>query len=90
MHDGSSLRTLSFHDTNEWFPCVSQTGHILYARWDYIDRDAVTHQNLWASRPDGTNPVALFRCLQETRQKLHCVIKQAPAGIFSISHLFLG
>jgi hypothetical protein len=58
--DGKNLRTLSFHDTNEWFPTVSNTGHILYARWDYIDRDAVTHQNLWASRPDGTNPIALW------------------------------
>ncbi len=58
--DGQNIRTLSFHDTNEWFPTVSNTGHILYARWDYIDRDAVTHQNLWASRPDGTNPIAVW------------------------------
>lgn len=58
--DGQNIRTLSFHDTNEWFPAVSQSGLILYARWDYIDRDAVTHQNLWATRPDGTNPVAVW------------------------------
>ena len=58
--DGTNLRTLSFHDTNEWFPAVSNTGHVLYARWDYIDRDAVTHQNLWATRPDGTNPAAVW------------------------------
>ncbi|MCR4411501.1 MAG: hypothetical protein NUV77_03635, partial [Thermoguttaceae bacterium] len=58
--DGSNLRTLSFHDTNEWFPAVSNSGMIVYSRWDYIDRDAVTHQNLWATRPDGTNPFALW------------------------------
>ncbi|MBX7259978.1 MAG: hypothetical protein K1Y02_26725, partial [Candidatus Hydrogenedentes bacterium] len=58
--DGSGVRTLSYHDTNEWFPSVSNTGLILYSRWDYIDRDAVTHQNLWSSRPDGTNPMALW------------------------------
>ena len=58
--DGRNLRALSFHDTNEWFPTVSPSGLILYARWDYIDRDAVTHQNLWATRPDGTNPVAVW------------------------------
>ncbi len=58
--DGGDLRTLSFHDTNEWFPMVSHDGLILYARWDYIDRDAVTHQNLWATRPDGSNPQALW------------------------------
>ncbi len=58
--DGENLRALSFHDTNEWFPTVSHDGLILYARWDYIDRDAVTHQNLWSTRPDGSNPQALW------------------------------
>ena len=58
--DGTAMRLLSAHDTNEWFPTVSNTGHILYSRWDYIDRDAVTHQNLWAMRPDGTNPIAVW------------------------------
>lgn len=73
--DGSGLRTLSFHDTNEWFPAVSNTGHILYARWDYIDRDAVTHQNLWASRPDGTNPVALWG---NATSSPHCTFQIQP------------
>ncbi len=58
--DGTGIRILSAHDTNEWFPTVSNTGDILYSRWDYIDRDAVTHQNLWAMRPDGTNPIAIW------------------------------
>ena len=58
--DGSGLTMLSHHDTNEWFPSVMNDGRIVYARWDYIDRDAVTHQNLWATRPDGSNPVALW------------------------------
>lgn len=73
--DGSHLRTLSFHDTNEWFPAVSQTGHILYARWDYIDRDAVTHQNLWASRPDGTNPMAVWG---NATPSPHCTFQIQP------------
>ncbi len=73
--DGSNLRTLSFHDTNEWFPTVSNTGHILYARWDYIDRDAVTHQNLWAMRPDGTNPVAIWG---NATPKPHCTFQMQP------------
>jgi cytochrome c553 len=58
--DGQNLQCLSFHDTNEWFPAVLPSGLIAYARWDYIDRDAVTHQNLWTTRPDGTNPMALW------------------------------
>jgi hypothetical protein len=73
--DGSSIRTLSYHDTNEWFPAVSHTGHILYARWDYIDRDAVTHQNLWSSRPDGTNPMAVWG---NATPNPHCTFQAQP------------
>ncbi|MFW6171997.1 MAG: TolB family protein, partial [Planctomycetota bacterium] len=73
--DGSRLRTLSFHDTNEWFPAVSHTGHILYSRWDYIDRDAVTHQNLWSTRPDGTNPVAVWG---NATSSPHCTFQIRP------------
>jgi hypothetical protein len=73
--DGSNLRTLSVHDTNEWFPAVSNTGHILYARWDYIDRDAVTHQNLWSSRPDGTSPQAVWG---NATPAPHCAFQAQP------------
>lgn len=73
--DGGNLRTLSVHDTNEWFPAVSNTGHIFYARWDYIDRDAVTHQNLWSTRPDGTNPLALWGNATATP---HCAFQAQP------------
>ena len=73
--DGSAIRTLSYHDTNEWFPAVSHTGHILYARWDYIDRDAVTHQNLWSSRPDGTNPMAVWG---NATPNPHCTFQAQP------------
>ncbi len=58
--DGTGIERLSAHDTNEWFPTVAHDGNIFYSRWDYIDRDAVTHQNLWAMRPDGTNPIAVW------------------------------
>ncbi|MBC8873512.1 MAG: hypothetical protein H8E44_29080 [Planctomycetes bacterium] len=73
--DGGNVRTLSYHDTNEWFPTVSNTGHVLYARWDYIDRDAVTHQNLWASRADGTNPIAVWG---NATSKPHCTFQPQP------------
>jgi hypothetical protein len=58
--DGSGLRQLSWNDVNEWFPEVAKSGHLVFARWDYIDRDAVTHQNLWSMRPDGTSQTALW------------------------------
>ena len=76
--NGGDLRALSRHDTNEWHPAVGNDGAILYARWDYIDRDAVTHQNLWATRPDGTNPFALWG---NAVPKPHCAFQpQAIPG----------
>ncbi len=72
---GGAIKTLSYHDTNEWFPTVSHSGLILYARWDYIDRDAVTHQNLWSTRPDGTNPLAVWG---NGTASPHCVFQPQP------------
>ena len=51
----SKIRTLSFHETNEWDPSILHDGRVLYTRWDYVDRDAVFYQQLWTSRQDGTN-----------------------------------
>jgi hypothetical protein len=70
--DGSDIRALSWNDVSEWFPAVSNSGHILHARWDYIDRDAVTHQNLWSIRPDGTNPVVVWG---NAAPKPHCMFQ---------------
>ncbi len=57
---GKNIRTLSFHETNEWHPNVLGDGRIVYTRWDYVDRSAANFHGLWATNPDGTNPVALF------------------------------
>ena len=73
--DGTNLRILSWNDVNEWFPAVSSSGDILFARWDYIDRDAVTHQNLWGMRPDGTNPTALWG---NATSSPHCAFQVQP------------
>ena len=72
---GGNVRVLSLHDTNEWFPTVDNAGRILYARWDYIDRDAVTHQNLWTTRPDGTNPATLWG---NATSSPHCAFQARP------------
>lgn len=58
--DGKNLRALSLHETNEWHPSVLHDGRIVYCRWDYVDRSAANYHGLWATNPDGTNPVALF------------------------------
>lgn len=73
--NGGNVRILSVNDVNEWFPAVAHSGNLLFARWDYIDRDAVTHQNLWAAHPDGTNPVAVWG---NATAKPHCMFQAKP------------
>ena len=57
--DGSDIRCLSYHETNEWQPSVDHNGKLLYTRWDYIDRDAVIAIHPWTCFPDGRDPRAL-------------------------------
>lgn len=54
--DGSDIRTLSFHETNEWHPSVDHDGMLVYTRWDYVDRDSDVAHHLWTCFPDGRDP----------------------------------
>jgi len=56
MPDGSDIIPLSYHETNEWHPSVSNEGMILYTRWDYVDRDADIAHHPWLCYPDGRDP----------------------------------
>ncbi len=58
--DGRNVRTLSFHETNEWHPSVLSDGCIVYSRWDYVDRSAANYHGLWISNPDGSGARVLF------------------------------
>ncbi len=58
--DGGNIRTISYHETQEWDPAVLNDGRIIYTRWDYIDRHAIHYQQLWTVHPDGTGPVAFY------------------------------
>ncbi len=73
--DGGTPRILSWNDVNEWFPTVTNSGEVIFARWDYIDRDAVTHQNLWGIHPDGTNPIAVWG---NATSSPHCTFQARP------------
>ncbi len=57
---GTDIQTLSYHETNEWHPNVLNDGRIVYTRWDYVDRSAAHFHGLWATNPDGSNPIVLF------------------------------
>lgn len=52
---GEHPRSISFHETHEWDPCLLNDGRVIYTRWDYMDRNAVLYQQLWSARPDGGN-----------------------------------
>jgi hypothetical protein len=73
--DPETMTQISFNDVSEWFPTMSPSGVLLFSRWDYIDRDAVTHQNLWSMRPDGTNPTAVWG---NAAPKPHCMFQAKP------------
>lgn len=56
LPDGSDMRCLSFHETNEWSPAVTHDGMIVWTRWDYVDRHGCTAHHPWLTTPDGRNP----------------------------------
>ncbi len=58
--EGQDLRPLSPFENFEWTPAVASDGRILYARWDYVDRDNMPYMSLWSTNPDGTNPRLVY------------------------------
>ena len=51
--DGSDINCLSFHETNEWHPSVTNEGLLLWTRWDYVDRHGCTAHMPWVTTLDG-------------------------------------
>jgi hypothetical protein len=54
--DGTDVIGLSFHETNEWHPSVTNDGMLIYTRWDYVDRDSDVAHHPWICYPDGRDP----------------------------------
>ncbi|MDR1385981.1 MAG: discoidin domain-containing protein [Planctomycetaceae bacterium] len=57
--DGTMMRCLSYHETNEWNPSVTHDGRILYTRWDYIDRHGSAAHMPWITTLDGRDARAV-------------------------------
>ncbi len=57
--DGGDVNCLSFHETNEWHPSVTNDGQIIWTRWDYVDRHGCTAHMPWLTTLDGCNPRAV-------------------------------
>lgn len=58
--DGSDPHPISVNTVNEFDPAVLPDGRILYGRWEYVDKNALTIQSLWTIHPDGTGESALY------------------------------
>lgn len=58
--DGTDIHPISVNYVNEFDPAVLPDGRLLYGRWEYIDKNALTIQSLWTCNPDGAQETALY------------------------------
>ncbi len=58
--DGSHMTKLSNSSVSEVSPSVMNDGRILYSRWEYVDKGAVSVKCLWAMKPDGSGSVEIY------------------------------
>ncbi|MFV1964164.1 MAG: discoidin domain-containing protein [Pirellulaceae bacterium] len=66
--DGSDIIKLSFHETHEWHPSVTNEGMVVYTRWDYVDRDTNIAHHIWTCYPDGRDPRSFHGNYPERRE----------------------
>jgi len=57
--DGGDITCLSFHESNEWHPSLTNDGRILYTRWDYVDRHGCAAHVPWVTALDGRDARAV-------------------------------
>jgi hypothetical protein len=81
--DGSDIRPLSYHETHEWQPSVTNDGMLVYTRWDYIDRDTNIAHHIWTCYPDGRDPRSFhgnYPLRRETRPWMEMNIRAVPGS----------
>lgn len=81
--DGSDIVCLSFHETHEWHPSIAHDGHIVYTRWDYVDRDTNIAHHPWTCRPDGGDPRVIhgnYPARRESRPWMEMDIRAIPGS----------
>lgn len=52
--DGNNLRQLTTSALSEQTPVMAEDGRILYSRWEYVDKGAVSVKCIWSMYPDGS------------------------------------
>ncbi len=80
--DGSDIRCLSPHETNEWHPSVTNEGRIIYTRWDYVDRHGCTAHQPWLTTLDGRDARAVHGNFapRELRADMELDVRAIPAS----------
>lgn len=81
--DGSDIICLSYHETHEWHPSVSNDGMLVYTRWDYVDRDTNVAHHIWTSYPDGRDPRSFhgnYPMRRESRPWMEMSIRAIPGS----------
>ena len=58
--DGSDMRPISVNAETEFDPAVLPDGRLIFGRWEYVDKNALTIQSLWSMYPDGTKETAVY------------------------------
>jgi len=58
--DGKNMTRLSNSSVSEASPAMMPDGRILYTRWEYLDKGAVSVKCLWAMRPDGSGSAEIY------------------------------
>lgn len=58
--DGGNIEKLTNSSVSEASPTVMNDGRVLYTRWEYVDKGAVSVKCLWAIRPDGTGQAEIY------------------------------
>ena len=50
---GRNMEKLTNSAVSEAFPSMMDDGRLLYTRWEYVDKGAVSVKCLWSMKPDG-------------------------------------
>ena len=58
--DGGNLRKLSNSSVSEASPTILPDGRIMYTRWEYVNKGAVSAKCLWAMKPDGSASAEIY------------------------------
>lgn len=58
--DGGNMVKLSNSSVSEAAPVLLSDGRLLYTRWEYVDKGAVSTKCLWAMWPDGSGSSEIY------------------------------